>query len=55
MSNKGTRYNNQFKADAISLVVEEGRSINGVAKDLGINGQALRSWLNKASISPKSS
>lgn len=47
MSNKGTSYNNQFKADAIRLVVEEGRSINGVAKDLGINGQTLRNWLNE--------
>jgi transposase len=46
MSGNGKRYNTEFRADAIRLVVEEGRSVNSVANDLGINEQTLRNWLN---------
>lgn len=46
MNNKGNRYNEQFKEDAVRLIIKEGRSINGVAKDLGINNQTLRNWIS---------
>lgn len=47
MSGNGNRYDEQFKADAISMVKKEGRSVNNVADDLGINNQTLRNWINK--------
>lgn len=47
MSGNGNRYSKEFKADAIRMVNEEGRSINSVAHDLGINDQTLRNWINK--------
>lgn len=42
----GNRYSKEFKADAIRLV-EEGRSSNSVAKDLGVNPQSLRNWVKE--------
>ena len=45
MGNCGSRYDDEFKADAIRLVKENGRSAASVAKDLGINPQTLRNWL----------
>jgi len=47
MVNKGNRYDDEFKADAMRLVREGGRSVNKVAKDLGINPQTLRNWLGE--------
>jgi transposase len=46
MPGNGKGYNTEFRADAVRLVVEEGRSVNSVASDLGINEQTLRNWLN---------
>ena len=46
MNNKGNRYDAEFKADAMRLVKEGGRSAASVAKDLGINPQTLRNWLS---------
>jgi transposase len=46
MSGNGRRYNAEFRADAIRLVLEEGRSIISVSKDLGVNDQTLRNWIN---------
>ena len=40
-NNNVRRYEIQFKADAIRMVKEEGRSVAGIAKDLGINDQTL--------------
>jgi len=40
------RYGEEFKVDALKLV-KDGRSVNSVAKDLGINPQTLRNWLNE--------
>lgn len=45
MNNKGNRYDAEFKADAMRLVKEGGRSAASVAKDLGVNPQTLRNWL----------
>ena len=46
MSGNGRRYNAEFRTDAVRLVLEEGRSIISVSKDLGINNQTLRNWIN---------
>ncbi len=46
MDNKGNRYD-EFKADAMRLVREGGRSVNKVAKDLGSNLQTLRNWMGE--------
>ena len=45
MGSCGNRYDVEFKADAMRLVKESGRSAANVAKDLGINPQTLRNWL----------
>ena len=47
MSNCANRYSDEFKNDAIKLVKEGNRSVPSVAKDLGINPQTLRNWLNE--------
>ncbi len=47
MSNYSSRYSDEFKKDAIKLVKEDNRAVPSVAKDLGINPQTLRNWLNE--------
>ncbi len=47
MSNYSNRYSDEFKKDAIKLVKKDNRSVLSVAKDLGINPQTLRNWLNE--------
>lgn len=47
MANTGKRYAKEFKSDAIRLIREDGRSVNQVAKDLGVNDQTLRNWLGE--------
>jgi transposase-like protein len=47
MGDSGRRYDAEFKADAIKMVRESGRSAASVAKDLGINPQTLRNWLGE--------
>lgn len=47
MGNNGKRYNAEFKADVIRLVKQEGRSVNSVAKDLGVNPQTIHNWLSE--------
>ncbi|WP_368488990.1 transposase [Clostridium sp. BJN0013] len=56
MSGNGNRYNAEFKKDAVRLVLEEGRSVISVSKDLGVNAQTLRNWIkNKKRIEDPSS
>lgn len=43
-----TRYTAEFKAQAVALVVEAGRSASMVASELGINVNTLHSWLKQA-------
>jgi len=46
MSN-GNRYTEEYKIHAICLVKESNRSVNRLAKDLGVNPQTLRNWLKE--------
>jgi transposase-like protein len=41
------RYSSQFKAEAVQLVVESGRPISHVAKDLGVGAQLLGRWVQQ--------
>jgi transposase len=47
MASNGQRYTEEFKADTIRMIKEGGRSVNSVAKDLGVNPQTVRNWLGK--------
>ena len=38
------RYDREFKQNAVALV-QSGRSINEVARDLGVSGWSLRHWI----------
>jgi transposase len=54
MSSNNNRYDDEFKASAIKMVVEKGRPISAVAKDLGVSEPALRRWV-KSSTEPENS
>ena len=41
------KHSKEFKLDAVKLVVEGGRSVNEVARSLGIHEETLRQWKNK--------
>ena len=40
----------EFKADAVALVLDEGRSIASVARALGIGESNLGSWVRQARV-----
>ncbi len=40
----------EFKADAVALVLDEGRSIASVARSLGIGATSLGNWARRGSI-----
>jgi transposase-like protein len=40
------RFSPQFKAEAVQLVLETGKPIAEVARDLGINEGTLGNWVN---------
>jgi transposase-like protein len=50
MTNKGNRYNKEFRADIIRLVIDEHKSVNKVAQDYGINAQTIRNWVKEAEV-----
>jgi|SRR5690625_3867172 len=41
------KFSAQFKAEAVQLVLQSGKSIVEVAGDLGINPGTLGNWVNK--------
>ena len=44
------KFSDQFKADAVALVVQSGKSVCEVAKDLDLGDTVLRSWVKQAGI-----
>ena len=44
---KRKRYTDEFKAEAVRLVVEEGYSIAEAARNLGINANMLGRWVKE--------
>ena len=47
---KRRQFTEEFKADAVKLVRNGGRSIGQVAKDLDLTETALRDWVRRAQI-----
>ena len=47
MGKTSNRYDDEFKAHAVSLVVDKGRPISAVAADLGVSQPALRRWVKR--------
>jgi transposase len=48
------RHSEEFKRDAVRLVVEEGYSFAAAAKAVGVSDQSLRLWRKKFGPAPKS-
>jgi transposase len=42
------QFSDEFKKEAAKLVVDEGKSIGKVAKDLDLSETALRTWVERA-------
>ena len=47
-SNKGKRYPNEFKAEAIRLLPTSGKSQEQLGRELGVSGVTLGKWKNRA-------
>jgi transposase-like protein len=47
---KRRTYTREFKAETVRLVVEGGRSIPDVARDLELTESALRLWVHQAEV-----
>ena len=46
MPERRRRFSPQFKAEAVQMVIETGKSIADVARDLGIHDGTLGNWVN---------
>ena len=44
------RFTPDFKASAVRLVLDEGRSVNAVVEDLGLTRSAFTNWLRQARV-----
>jgi transposase len=54
MSKKGKRsYDNEFKREAVRLVVEEGRKASEVERNLGITPTLVSRWVREMSEDPE--
>ena len=42
------RFDDDFKAQAVRLVLEEGKTVSGTARDLDLSATALRNWVEQA-------
>jgi transposase len=42
------RYSEEYKRDAVDLVLSSGRTPTDVARELGISSESVRGWVNKA-------
>ena len=50
MKRKRKRYSASFKAGAVALVKEQGRSIAQAGKELGVSETAIRRWTEAADV-----
>ena len=46
MPERRRRFSPQFKAEAVQMVLETGRSVAEVARDLGVHDGTLGNWVN---------
>ena len=44
------KFSEEFKAGAVRLVLEEGKTIGAVARDLDLTDSALRTWVEQARV-----
>jgi transposase len=42
------QFTDEFKADAVRLVLEEGKTVGATARDLDLTETALREWVRRA-------
>ena len=42
------QFDDDFKAQAVRLVLDEGKTVGAVARDLDLTETALREWVNRA-------
>jgi transposase len=47
------KYTQEYKDEAVELVISSGRPIAEIARNLGINEGTLASWVNRAKASGK--
>ena len=45
-----SKYSEEFRADAVALVISTGVSIAQAGRDLGVNPETLRNWVKQARI-----
>jgi transposase len=43
-----SKYPEQFRRDAVELVRSSGRTLRDVGRELGVNHETLRNWVNAA-------
>jgi transposase len=48
-----TQYDENFRIDAVELVRKESRTINAVARDLGVNHWTLRGWCKRDAMAKR--
>ena len=47
------KYTQEYKDEAVELVISSGRPMAEIARDLGINEGTLGSWVSRAKVSGK--
>jgi transposase len=47
MPGKTPKYSEEFRRDAVALVRSSGKTVNEVARDLGVSSEGLRNWCKK--------
>lgn len=47
---KNPVYSEEFRRDAVRLATSAGRNAGEVARELGISGQSLRTWVKAAGV-----
>jgi len=52
MAEKRRRFDPEFRAGAVRIVLETGKPVAQVARDLGIHEGTLASWVNRAQAMP---
>ncbi len=45
-----SKYSEEFRADAVALVLTTGISLAQAGRDLGVNPETLRNWVKQAKI-----
>ena len=48
MGEKRGRFAKEFKLESVRLIVEEGRRISGLSRELGVSENLLRNWKRKS-------